>query len=188
MGKSRKIERKVICNVLLKNSDEYFLLASVEGEKKEEDPSVYFVVQSGNESRENAFQYSYHHFQTNELVQTHVKGMQDKSKRFQKPLSRRNKAILSVHLNDFNKNSAPRTTRSEKDIVLSIKHEFVKFCNFLFYTTEKSLFDYACLHDEVVLHKYDLPTSYSKVGFAVLMQKEKLQEIQFKPPKGDTRK
>jgi len=171
-----------VCNIFAKDGvGRHRKLFSVEGDKSLSDNSIYFIVWNDTR-RESITKYSFHAWLNNGLVQTHVG--EDKlrliSKRYQKPLVDRDRAIFSIHgINDIE--DLPTEKILDEDILLSIKPEYLGDCTYLFYTSQESLYKYARQHREIILHNYNIPTKFiAELNFGVLIQEKILRDIQSK--------
>jgi len=175
-----KVTINTISKILVKDSNgNYKKLFTVEGDKKESDSSVYFVVWNCD-SRDSILKYSYHSWSEDGLVETHIgeDKLRNLSRRFQKPLIQRDRAIFSIHgVSNIDKLASEEYLK--EDILVTLKPEYLHVCTYLFYTTQNSLRGYASQHDEIVLHNYKIPTRFtSELNFAVLIQRETLTKIQ----------
>ena len=171
----------IVCNVLAKDIlGNYYKLFTVEGDKSIKNPDLYFVVWNSSGLREHATQYSYHSQERDGLVETHVKGMNDVSRRHQPPLHKRDSAIFSI-LGSVSKDISklPQVVPSHSDIVLPTKFEYVGICTYVFYTSESGLHKYITDQNFIILHSYPVPTIHTKnINFGVCIDKESLSKIQ----------
>lgn len=187
MSKSQKKYKpkiNTVCNILVKDADGNYRKAfSVEGDK-ETDHSIYFLVWNDT-TRDTVTKYSYHAKQTQGLVQTHIgkDGLREVSKKFQKSLVIRKRAIFSIcGMLDINRLAV--VEKQESDIVVSIQTRYLDHCIYLFYTTQQGLYEYAKQHNEVLLHNYKVPSQFiPELKFAVLIQEDVLRTIQGKNQK-----
>jgi hypothetical protein len=170
-----------VCNILTIDEDgKYRKLFSIEGDKPD-DPSVYIYNWSNGVNNPNKGHYSYHSKKdSNGLVRVHLSNIKDVSKRQQQPLDQRQRVMCSHHFNSgVRLGKFPFGVQSKDDICLTGKPEYFNSCEYVFYTTEQGLREYAAQKSLVVLHKYPLPVKHvARLHFAVLMREKTLIAIQ----------
>ena len=88
--------------------------------------------------------------------------------------------MCSYHFNrGVNLNKYPLDVQNKEDICLTGKPEYFNSCQYVFYTNDQGLREYATQKKLIVLHKYALPVQYIKqLHIAVLMQEKLLRAIQ----------
>jgi len=169
-----------VCNIVCKDKlNKYRKLLSVE---ESTDGSVYFRICSESGTKKDSTKYSYHAIQFENkfgLVQTHIEGIKDKSKRFQVPLAQRESVgILSINLGRIELSDFSEIIECEKDIKLSIRPEFLGSCDLLFYSNQKSIYNYSYNTKTLILHTYHIPCSkINNLYLGVLMNKTLVAEI-----------
>lgn len=186
----KKISRKIICSILLKDSkNKYHRLFQVEGDKHS-DPSLYIVklnhvnkdvIFDENRYRRFCLQKTIHSKIGHDgLVQSHMKRGDNRFglKRCC-PINKLNYVShYSLSQND-DVEKYPIKIPGDDDIVITSKSQYISDYSFVFYKGEDSLSKYISSHGLFILHKYSIPTINTKGHMiAIAIKLSRLIEIQ----------